>query len=332
MKLILETITPVHIGSGSTIDPYEYIITDKLYKINIWKFISSLNEKEKENFLKISSSDMIETRKFIKEKANLDDITEYSMNVNHSIRNIYTDKIADENNQLSIQTCIKTLDRPFIPGSSTKGSIRTALLFSMADKPITDTRNIQQNAFKFKNIQDDPFRALSISDSTPIDLNNMLVCPVRTYAKNKKKNDKFEESGYIIIIEGTDSYYTGNSVKISHNIDIDYVLQKQKNFININPEKIASSCNEFYESVIEEELNFYGNSDTSFAYDIYESLGKDLQSLEKEKAFMLRLGWGSGYNSMTINLAKKEPDSTVSRRLVGGEFPLGWVKAKIVEN
>lgn len=332
MRLLLEMLTPVHIGSGEKIDPYEYVITDKLYKINLWKFISSLSFDDKEKFLKISSSDMIETRKFIKEKADLNNVTEYSMNVHRSVHNIYTDKIDDENNSLSIQTCIKTLDRPYIPGSSVKGPIRTALLFSIADKPIEKTWRIQQNVFKFKNTQDDPFRALSISDSIPIDIDNMLIFPVKTYAKNKKKNDKFEESGYIIIVEGTNSYYTGKTVKISHDITIDDRLQKQKNFIDINPEKIASSCNEFYGRVIEEELNFYENSDTSFAYDTYKSFETDLPSLEKEGAFMLRLGWGSGYNSMTINLAKETPESKVSRRLIRGEFPLGWVKAKILEN
>ena len=338
MKLILETITPVHIVSGETIDPYEYIITDKLYKINLWNFISSLNARDEENFLEISSSDMVKTRLFIKEKADLSNkrnskmlVTEYSMNVNQDAYNIYADKIRDPNNQLSIQTFIKTLDIPFIPGSSVKGPIRTALLFSMADKPITDTYNIQQNTFKFKNAQDDPFRALSISDSLPIDLNNMLVCPVMTYTKNKKKGDKFEESGYIILVEGTNSFYTDKAIKISHNITIDYRLQKQNNFIDINADKIASSCNEFYQRVIEEELNFYDNSDTSYAYDIYKTLEKDLHSFEKEGVFMLRLGWGSGYNSLTINLAKKTPDSKISRRLIRGEFPLGWVKAKIVE-
>jgi CRISPR-associated protein Csm5 len=332
MRLLLEMLTPVHIGSGEKIDPYEYVITDKLYIINLWKFISSLSFDDKEKFLKISSSDMIETRKFIKEKADLNNVTEYSMNVHRSVHNIYTDKIGDEKNSLSIQTCIKTLDRPYIPGSSVKGPIRTALLFSMADKPIEKTWRVQQNVFKFKSAQDDPFRALSISDSIPIDIDNMLIFPVKTYAKNKKKNDKFEESGYIIIVEGTNSYYTGKTVKISHDIAIDNRLQKQKNFIDINPEKIASSCNEFYGRVIEEELNFYENSDTSFAYDTYKSFETDLPSLEKEGAFMLRLGWGSGYNSMTINLAKETPESKVSRRLIRGEFPLGWVKAKILEN
>lgn len=332
MKLILETITPVHIGSGDTIDPYEYIITDKLYKINLWKFISYLNTRDEGIFLKISSSDMIETRKFIKEKAELSNITEYSMNINEDTYNIYVNKLNDENNQLSIQTFVKTLDRSFIPGSSVKGPIRTALLFSMADKPITDTWNIQQNVFKFKNPHNDPFRALSISDSPPIDHDNMLVCPVKTYARNKKKNDKFEATGLIALVEGIDSYYTGKAVKISHNINIDSDLQKRNNFIDINADKIASSCNEFYQRVIEEELNFYENSDISYAYDTYEKLENDLHLFEKENAFMLRLGWGSGYNSLTINLAKKTPDSKVSRRLIRGEFPLGWVKAKILED
>lgn len=342
MRLLLETLTPVHIGSGETIDPYEYVITDKLYKINLWKFISSLNAKDEEKFLEISSSDMIQTRKFIKEKADLSNVTEYSMGVHEDTYNIYANKMEDENNSLSIQTCIKTLDRPFIPGSSIKGPIRTGLLFSMANKPITDTWNIQQDVFKFKNPHDDPFRSLSISDSLPMDPNSMIVYPVKIYTKkdekdNKKdekdnKKSKFKASGLVALIEGTNSYYTDKSVKIFHDITIDYRLQKQNNFIDITTDKIASSCNEFYQRIIEEELNFYEDSDTSYAYYLYERLERDLHNFEKERAFMLRLGWGSGYNSLTINLAKKTPDSKISRRIIRGEFPLGWVKAKILEN
>ena len=328
MKLLLETLTPVHIGNSETIDPYEYVITDKLYKINLGKFISSLDINDEENFLKMSSSDMIQTRKFIKEKADLSNVTEYVMNIGSDVYDIYANKMNDPNNQLSIQTFIKTLDRPFIPGSSVKGSIRTALLFSMANKPIVDTRRLQKNVFKLKNPHDDPFRALAISDSLPIDLDDMLVYRVNTYVKK----DKFVASGYNILIEGTNSDYTDKVVKISHDITIDHEIQKRNRFIDINANNITSSCNEFYQKVIEEELNFYDNSKTSYAYDRYEMLEKSLHNFDKEKVFMLRLGWGSGYNSLTINLAKKIPDSKISRRLIHGEFPLGWIKAKILEN
>ena len=52
-------------------------------------------------------------------------------------------------------------------------------------------------------------------------------------------------------------------------------------------------------------------------------------SCKIQNKFMFRLGWGSGYNSSTINLAKNIPESKVSRRLIRNEYPLGWVKGKI---
>jgi CRISPR-associated protein Csm5 len=325
MKLLLETLTPVHIGSGESIEPYEYVISDKFYRINLGKFISSLDVKDRDTFLKLSSSDMIQTRKFIKEKANLPSVTEYSMNVDSEVREIYENKMDDPNNQLSIQIFIKTSSRPFIPGSSVKGAIRTALLFSMADKPIKDTHDIEKNVFKFENPKDDPFRVLKISDSLPVNLSDMIVYTVKTYAKK----DKFAASGYNILIEGTNSDYTDKTVRISHDINIDRELNKQNKF-DINIDKITSSCNEFYQNVIQSELNFYNSSKTSYAYDRYEMLEEISSHLEKEKSFILRLGWGSGYDSVTINLAKKIPDPKISRRLIHGEFPLGWVKAKIL--
>lgn len=324
MKLSLETLTPIHIGSGESIEPYEYVITDKLYKINLGKFISSLDIKDREVFLKLSSSDMVQTRRFIKERANLSNITEFSIDVDSEVHDIYENRMNDPNNQLSIQTFVKTLDKPFIPGSSVKGAIRTALLFSMADKPITDTRDIEKYVFKFTNPQNDPFRVLKISDSLPIDLRDMLIYNVKIYSKK----DKFAASGYNILIEGTNSDFTDKAVRIFHDINIDHELDK-RNDTDINIDKIISSCNEFYQNVIQSELNFYNSSKTSYAYDRYEMLEKILSNIKKEKSFILRFGWGSAYDSVTINLAKRIPDRKISRRLIHGEFPLGWVKAKI---
>ncbi len=328
MKLILETLTPVHIGSGETIEPYEYVITDKLYKINLGRFISSLDIEDREVFLKLSSSDMIQTRKFIKEKADISEISEYSIDVDSEVFDIYTNKMNDPNNQLSIQTFIKTSDRPFVPGSSVKGAIRTAMLFSMIDKPINDTKDIEKNIFGFRNPMNDPFRILKISDSLPIDSRDMIVYATRTHAKK----DKFTACGYNILVESTNSDYTYKIVKIYHDIMIDSELGKFNNFIDINVDKIVSSCNEFYHKVAQSELTFYNSSKTSYAYDRYNTIEKLFCHLEDNKSFILRLGWGCGYDSMTINLAKERPDHKISRRLIHGEFPLGWVKARIVEN
>lgn len=326
MRLLLETLTPVHIGTGEAIDPYDYVIIDKLYKINLGKFVSSLNSEDKENFIKVLSSGIVKTRRFIKEKANLQNVTEYSIDVDSEVMHSYKDKINDPNNQLSIQTFIKTLGMPFVPGSSVKGAIRTALLFSIADDRIVDTRNVEESLFRYKNPRDDPFRALKISDSLPISLDNMVIYSVKTFTKRYK----FTASGYDNFIEGTNSDYTDKVVKIYHEMVIDHELKKQNKFMDIDIGTIISSCNKFYKEVIRKELNFYSSSEISYAYYIYEKLEKIASNLESEKSFILRLGWGSGYDSTTINLAKERPENKISRRLIREEFPLGWVKAKIL--
>jgi len=327
MKMILETLTPVFIGSGESIEPYEYFIKDRFYRINLPKFILSLDKANKEEFLKISSSDMIKTRNFIKEMVDTSKVQEYSMEIDSDVLEVYEDKKNDPNNQLSIQTFIKTSSRPFIPGSSVKGAIRTALLYSMTTKPLPESGNIEKDVFEYKNPQDDPFRVLKISDSLPLSFDDMKIYNVKTFSKK----DRFSASGYNMMFEGTKSYYFDRASVASHDIWIDENLKKKSEFIDINIKKIISSCNEFYGMVINKELEFYGSSKTSYAYEKYEQLAKDMGSLKNENSFILRLGWGSGYNSVTINLAKERPDTKISRRLIKGEFPPGWVKVKIME-
>ncbi len=326
MKLVIETLTPLHIGSGETIEPYEYVITDKLYRINLGKFISSLSPFDRDEFLKVSSSDMIKTRQFIKEKADLSNVSEYSMNIDPEVLEIYENKKNDPNNLLSIQTFIKTSGKAYIPGSSIKGAIRTAMLFSKSPKPLADTWDIEKSVFKYNNPQNDPFRILKISDSPQLSSDEMCVYNVRTFTKK----EKFSSSGYNMIIEATNSDYTDKSMVASHDIKFDKELKMQGEF-QISAENLVSSCNEFYESVISKELKFYESSSISFAYERYEQLAKTLSEVKKEGSFILRLGWGSGFDSVTINLARSKPENKISRRLIHGEIPLGWVKAKILD-
>lgn len=334
MKLVLETLTPLHIGSGDVIEPYEYVITDRLYKINLGKFISSLAPKEREEFLEISSTDMVRTRKFIKEKARLSEVSEYSTEVSGDARSIYEDKLDDPENLLSIQTFIKTGGKPFIPGSSVKGAIRTAILYSNINKPAAYLdKDIEKQVFDFRNPQDDPFRVLKVSDSLPFEYESLVLHNVKTYTTKKYVvPKKLIASGYNILLEATNSYFTDSPLRTSHDLWVDENLKRNSEFMDISLESIVSSCNKFYSTVIENELKFYESSDVSYTYDIYKRLKSGFSNVRKDKgSFLLRLGWGSGYDSTTVNLAKIIPDSKISRRLIFDEFPLGWVKAKLVE-
>ena len=77
--------------------------------------------------------------------------------------------------------------------------------------------------------------------------------------------------------------------------------------------------------MINHELKkYFNNHPTS---DVYKKL-KDYWSELKNNEFMFRLGWGSGYNSMTINLKLSHPKLVKTRKLINGLIPMGWIKGK----
>ncbi|HID27022.1 MAG TPA: type III-A CRISPR-associated RAMP protein Csm5 [Methanosarcinales archaeon] len=330
MKLILDTVTPVHIGSGENIEPYEYVITDKFYKINLDKFIESLEEQDRNNFLEISAKNLVQARQFIKNKANLALIKEYTAKVSEEVRKTYNTKIIDPKSELSIQTFIKSMDKPFLPGSSVKGAIRTALLWYCAEKELQREypHNIEQKLFKYKNPQDDPFRALKISDSGFIPEEKMQIYNIKTYTK---RASLFNELGFNIFIEGTNAYFPdGKSEMVSfvHTLHLDDSLQKY-NYLNIklSPDIIIKACKEFYGALIANELEFFRGES---AEGVYLELEK-LKGLIKDKSnrFLLRIGWGSQFDGVTINLAMQNRDLKKSRKLINSKYPLGWILAEI---
>lgn len=84
------------------------------------------------------------------------------------------------------------------------------------------------------------------------------------------------------------------------------------------------------------EYNFILHNKTRFNWklvkgnllEIYEQLRHE--SFDKE-SFLLRLGWGSGFDSMTVNLKQQKPRSVQTRKLVDNVLPPGWTKVKIID-
>lgn len=61
--------------------------------------------------------------------------------------------------------CICTGGRPYVPGSSLKGALRTMLLYHAMQKDnfVRDARQLEQAVFRFCTAQQDTFRAFHIS-------------------------------------------------------------------------------------------------------------------------------------------------------------------------
>ncbi|AEH23201.1 CRISPR-associated RAMP protein, Csm5 family [Thermodesulfobacterium geofontis OPF15] len=133
MELI--TLSPLHIGDGEELIPFEYIEEDNKVKIYPFDyFIDKLYETYKEP--KDLLPKLIELKETAKNglKENLKD---YFKKVKISISPKYeiTTKVGipAENN---IKTFIKNLEGPYIPGSEIKGALRTVFLYGILKKDI----------------------------------------------------------------------------------------------------------------------------------------------------------------------------------------------------
>ncbi len=125
MKVKLETLTPLHIGSGEEISPSEYFI-----------------DKDSGKFVRLNMDDLfrdplfgIHMDRFISEASRqryIGAIIEHSLLKKY---HIYSIPISGEartyisNNKTNVKTVVKTAGRVFIPGSSIKGSILSALIW-----------------------------------------------------------------------------------------------------------------------------------------------------------------------------------------------------------
>jgi len=322
-KLLLEILTPVHIGDGTYIEPYEYVIDDLFYKIDLSKFLLKLSKKEKHFRNK--------------------DCVIFTSNVSEDIKNFYKGKIDDPHNQLLIHPFIRDGNRsPYIPGSSVKGSIRTALIFDLFDK-----RYIGKNKFrsdileanllkcergwmdsrgnvsvtKGLNPQKDPFRGVKTVDIL-LSPNSTKIHKIETVIKK----ENIQPMDIQLIKETTHSEFTGNPLSAQTEIRIDDELFDKNKEIKekISIEDIISSCKEFSGQIIDNELGRYFRRHQ--ASNIYGRL-KDIWSGLQENEFMFRLGQGSGYDSMTMNL-KLFSKNIKTRKLTDEIIPLGWIKGK----
>jgi len=120
VELILETITPVHVGTGNKYSGAEFVLKDKtLYRVSLDKLLKKLTEDQREVLTEL----LLEDRNF--------SLTDFLKDKKIALSDIkrYASGFDGEGKPREISEHIKTNNRAYIPGSSIKGIIRGALLW-----------------------------------------------------------------------------------------------------------------------------------------------------------------------------------------------------------
>ncbi|MDI6821568.1 MAG: type III-A CRISPR-associated RAMP protein Csm5 [Actinomycetota bacterium] len=335
----LEVLTPLHVGSGEKITPIEYVVKEKLYRIDMGKLFAE--ESFPRNAFITRAKTGIYLGELFTDWAILPKVTRYALSIDISHTQDITRPSAE------IQEFIKSADRPYIPGSSIKGAMRTAIawrllvkggLKSRYERAISNSLGRKRRKHFFSQqanrelFGSDPnhdlMRIIQIGDTQPLNMENLEVNLVRILSKQdrgygwkvlpQRRTVKNPETATPIFLEtlrvGT---VTEGSLKIDDWLlgeEIARVLgfKGKEHLLN----RVGDACKEFSSAILESELNFYKAIGMR---NLIEKVEEILNTSLSPDSFIIDLGWGTGWKAKTVGTSLR--DDLLSR--IRREFRLG---------
>jgi len=307
-NITFKVITPFFIGSGEEYYPQDYFIDDRFYFIDRDKFFKYIEQKGLfEEFLKVSE-DIYELLDFIDSNFQKD-LAKDVIDIDYGVSDELLDTIS---RPVSAFIKDKFYFKPFIPGSSLKGVIRTALLDYKIDK-FKDDEEVKRviNQIKkercskklnqlYKNLETiifcnanknnrgylqydakkDILKALFVDDLKPIDYKLKIIKPKnRPYKKNK-------DNLIPVIIEALINGEFIGEIRIDNNLlNFDFNLKNNRYFRNepLSLELVKKSLKHFYMKIIDIEKNRFRAETPSY------------------EEYLIKIGKFSGAGSKSLN-------------------------------
>ncbi len=133
-KMTLQILSPVHIGSGQDIDPLEYVVKDGIfYRLDLPRFLSQMDGALRAEFnRKASDPNPVVLRDFIHRQADPQKHACFSADA-VAFEAAYQRNLKNPNTKLEVTLMTRSPGnwQAYIPGSSIKGAIRTAVINAM---------------------------------------------------------------------------------------------------------------------------------------------------------------------------------------------------------
>lgn len=354
-KLMIEPITPVHIGTGIKLNPLDYKIVKTNIGNNRYARFSSdsiLNRiavdvnKSREFDNLVNTSDMKGIQRFFHENFTQSDLIYLC-----SITSVFESKYNVHINEKSLKNACEVEElyrsggtkNAVIPGSSIKGAIRTALLDMCRDtsnnfdfQRARKNKYFQNDLFDMSDAKNDPLRCISVSD-----------CMF--------ENNKIQMVGSLQIIDCTGGYLIEkNNSQIwaeiiqgslmesvrpeEFIISIDKKLQKATNLKkekqikkSFTIDDIKNECNYFFGENFKQEYNHFYKNEQKEKYELIHNLKNQINKIvESEDSFVLRIGRWSQFEFVTLYDENKKMGKTRTLFDYNGQYlPMGWCKCTI---
>ncbi len=307
IKFYVRTISPIHIGCDEVYEPTGFVLNENARQMIVFdplSFISQMEDADKTKFSQICArgtiASILEIYKFMQDKTAEgrivdvchDFLEHYKQTFSIPMRN--KREIQQNLNNFAIpRTAFRSIDqRPYIPGSSLKGALRTSYLNLMeSEKKLSqrakerDARNLEQRLMEYGGIPSDPFRMVKVSDFMPLGETRTRI----VYGVNKKKKTTDQDArGLPLIFEvippGT--VFVGT-------IFVSSPLQGSGISKHVSIEKLLNSSTMFYTEEKQREDRELANIGVVINSDY-------VRFHDQKNSFLVRVGRHSGAESVTI--------------------------------
>jgi CRISPR-associated protein Csm5 len=211
-KCFITVNSPLHIGCDEVYEPMGFVLDEErkeLIAFDPVSFINSLSQADKSTLSSLCRlgdlPSILRIYKFFQgRKAQGRSVSVAPAFIDHyrSTLKISENRIQQELNKFVVErTAFRTADnRPFIPGSSIKGALRTGYLNHVCggkNMRERDAKTLEKKLLNYQSIEQDPFGHVKVSDFQPAgEVHTRIV-----YAINKKKkvSDKEARGPYQIL-------------------------------------------------------------------------------------------------------------------------------------
>ena len=335
LNLKISVISPVHIGSGEELIPFNYLVDDGiLYEFSPEKVLEILPDSDRSAFLEIASArpnpnTINRIREFFIRRSQYTIASSHrATSVTSEFDQLYNDRIAQfaqpdskTINQLIIEPSLRNEINltPYIPGSSIKGAVRTALLDQLnkgqpLSNPTEKNGQLQQRLFGYQKIEDDPMALVHISDANWAGKSkNVIFKPISKilFAVNRSKKNSVEahtDGGRQNLRQNLEVIDNSHLAVFHSRLSIFESPGRNVQY-SWTPDKVAAACNNFYLKIFQMEIGELvekGLVDNDWADKCLRTvLAKIQESNFSKLRFLLRVGRHSGAESVTLEGVRK---------------------------
>ncbi len=327
MRYEIEVISPVHIGSGGTISPIEYVVEDNFYRADMDRLFED-ERFDTDGFIEDAKAGAFYLGRFAPGVAK--EHVRYALEITPSARTNLQQLIGRLSRSSEVREHIKTKDEAYIPGSSVKGAIRTAILwwvlkndadrFDRAKKHLNslvrsrgrvDKKRVDDEIEKLvfgADPTEDILKALQVSDTSAVNVKELRIEEVRTLTTTPQGHNW---KGFYTYVE---ALKPGTKLVLETKIDEFLLEDDAASELHFESKQdlvreIPRICNEFADMFIEDEMRFFRQYNRPGELDDVLEFYEMLRERREEDSFLLHLAWGSGWHGMTVGrLLQGEPD------------------------